>query len=293
MRGWVGYLFFRFDVWFANRRANKYSSRQLGASVHSDSFWDHCIDQTALQDIPQLVQYVLDITEHSRLIYLGFSQGTAEGLAAVALKHGLNNRIAALVCLAPLARPKIIPNQLVQNLIHTSPSLLFLLFGRREFLSVTDFWREVLSPAAYVRLLDFAMWWLLGWRNENIDPSDKTVLYPHLYSYTSTKMIVHWFQVMRRSRFQMFDEDSGLGGVGHIPPSIPIAQIRTPIILFSGGADTLADENYIMERCHSNILEHHHIPHYGHLDFLWARDLKEVFLPLLHKSLHRCCNKRP
>lgn len=67
---------------------------------------------------------------------------------------------------------------------------MYLIFGRGNFLSVTIFWRDVLSPRAYSYLIDYAMKYLFNWHSKNVSRADKDVIYSHLYSFTSVKLIV-------------------------------------------------------------------------------------------------------
>jgi lysosomal acid lipase/cholesteryl ester hydrolase len=39
--------------------------------------------------------------------------------------------------------------------------------------------------------------YLFGWRCDQIDPVFKPLAYHHLYSFTSVRCVVHWFQVRR------------------------------------------------------------------------------------------------
>lgn len=71
-----------------------------------ESYWDFSIDQTALLDTPALVNYVLQETGYSNLTYLGFSQGNAEGMAALSLNRPLNDKINLMICLAPMTKPR-------------------------------------------------------------------------------------------------------------------------------------------------------------------------------------------
>lgn len=161
-----------------------------------------------------------------------------------------------------------------------------MLFGKKIFLSITNFWRTVLSREAYVKLLDCFMHWLFNWDVSKIHARDKPTLYSHLYSYTSTKMIVHWFQIMRSGRFQMYDDAMAFLTPNHIPPSMPITQVSVPIAVFVGGKDTLCDAGYMLERCKS-VVEVFDIPDYEHLDFIWSEDVNEQVTPRLLELLSR------
>lgn len=44
--------------------------------------------------------------------------------------------------------------------------------------------------------IDGCLMYLFGWKSNQIDPVFKIAAFHHLYSYTSVKSIVHWFQII-------------------------------------------------------------------------------------------------
>ena len=270
-----------FDVWLGNNRGNKYSKKSVKLSPSSLEFWDFSIDEFAFYDIPDSIQYILDSTHQSSLSYIGFSQGTAQSFATLAVHPKLNDQVNVFIALAPAMSPAGLSNGIVDALIKASPQVLFLLFGRRSILASATMWQSILSPPLFVRVIDTGMAFLFGWKTNNISLSQKLAAYPHLYSFTSTKSVVHWFQIIRNKSFQMFDDDV------HPPLSTssrytkvakyPTRNIKTPIVLVYGGSDSLVDIKVMLRELPSRTVATE-IPHYEHLDFLWARDVStQVF----------------
>src|ERR1700734_3638115 len=103
--------------------------------------------------------------------------------------------------------PAGLSNGIVDALVKTSPDVLFLAFGRRSILSSATMWQSILYPPIFVRLIDMALSFLFAWDGRNITLAQKLAAYPHLYSFTSTKSVVHWFQIIRNKSFQMYDAD--------------------------------------------------------------------------------------
>lgn len=64
-----------------------------------------------------------------------------------------------------------------------------------------------------VRILDYCLYYLFNWTTAEIGQAEKRILYYHFYSYTSVKSIVHWFQIIRSRRFQMYNDDRGSHGL--------------------------------------------------------------------------------
>ncbi|KAJ3296616.1 hypothetical protein HK104_001442 [Borealophlyctis nickersoniae] len=233
-----------YDVWLGNTRGNKYSCKHNVLKSTDETYWDFSIDHLALYDLPDAVEYILKVTGAPSLSYIGFSQGTAQGFSSLSINQALNNRINLFIALAPAAKPS--DNRTVSTMINTSPDLLYLLFGRKSLLSSALFWQSIFSAPTWAWLIDHSTRFLFSWTSDMVE--GKSVVYRHLYSFTSVKCVVHWFQIIRNGRFQMYDENPAMlpGGLGHVVPKFPTEHIRTPIALFYGGKDTLADMDWLL-----------------------------------------------
>lgn len=174
--------------------------------------------------------------------------------------------------------PAGLSNGIVDGLMKASPSMLYLMFGRRSILSSATMWETILYPPLFSRLIDMGLKFLFNWKTRNIAANQKLAAYPHLYSFTSTKSVVHWFQIIRNKCFQLYDDDV------HQPMSVstpgkfskvakyPTRNIRTPVVLVYGGSDSLVDIKAMLRELPRQTVATE-IPHYEHLDFLWARDV--------------------
>lgn len=278
-----------------NNRGNKYSKKSIHSSPTSVHFWDFSMDEFAFHDIPDTIAYILDTTGQQSLSYIGFSQGTAQAFATLAIHPRLNNQVNVFIGLAPAMAPAGLSNGVVDSLVKTSPSVLFLLFGRRSILSSATMWERLLYPPIFSRLIDAGLAFLFRWRTDNISSSQKLAAYPHLYSFTSTKSVVHWFQIIRNQCFQMYDDDL------RRPMSVstsnkyskvakyPTRNIRTPIVLVYGGRDSLVDIKAMLRELPPQTVATE-IPHYEHLDFLWARDVDTRVFPHVFDALSSFTN---
>lgn len=271
------------SVQFGNNRGNKYSKKAIHSSPTSVKFWDFSMDEFAFHDIPDTISYILDTTQQKSLSYIGFSQGTAQAFATLAIHPRLNSQVNVFIGLAPAMAPAGLSNGIVDSLVKASPSVLYLMFGRRSILSSATMWETLFYPPLFCRLIDMGLSFLFKWQTSNISTSQKLAAYPHLYSFTSTKSVVHWFQIIRNRCFQMYDDHV------HQPMSVstsqkyskvakyPTRNIRTPIVLVYGGSDSLVDIGSMLKELPPQTVATE-IPHYEHLDFLWARDVdQQVF----------------
>lgn len=269
-----------FDVWLGNARGNRYSCKHTRLSSRSAAFWNFCIDEHALQDFPAVLQHVLAHTGARQAAYIGFSQGTAQMFAALSSLPSLAQRLSQVIALAPAARCRGLTSGLLRTFVDCAPESLYLLFGDRAMLSSALFWRSWMPPSIFVRAIDMSTRYLFGWRSANISRDRKLVCYPHLYSYGSVKNVVHWFQIVIANRFQAFDDryatrstaGAGASYAGTLPPEYPLGQIRAPLALFYGGADALPDMDWLLAALRPTLCCVKCIPHYEHLDFVWADD---------------------
>lgn len=274
-----------YDVWFGNNRGNKYSKKAVHCSPTSNKFWDFSMDEFAFHDIPNSIDYILSTTNQPSLSYIGFSQGTAQAFATLSIHPKLNDKVNVFIALAPAMSPAGLSNGVVDSLMKASPQFLFLLFGRRSILSSATMWQSILYPPIFVRAIDMSIGFLFGWQTKNISMSQKLAAYPHLYSFTSTKSVVHWFQIIRTKSFQMYDDDvtpppfldSGIGKYTRVA-RFPTRNIKTPCVLVYGGSDSLVDIDVMLKQLPKHTVATE-VPHYEHLDFLWARDVDKLVFP--------------
>lgn len=79
-------------------------------------------------------------------------------------------------------------------------------------------WQSLLYPPVFCAAITTSLRWLFNWQSNNISPLQKLAAYPHLYSSASVKSVVHWFQIMRNAKFQMYDDDvQHVRLIRHIP----------------------------------------------------------------------------
>lgn len=106
-------------------------------------------------------------------------------------------------------------------------------------------WQRTLHPTLFNLCIDIANKILFNWKSFNILPRQKIASYAKLYSTTSVKSIVHWFQILRSQKFQMFEESDNMLNSLTRPYQIANFPTRTnikiPILLIYGGIDSLVD----------------------------------------------------
>jgi lysosomal acid lipase/cholesteryl ester hydrolase len=276
-----------YDIWLGNNRGNKYSHKHISKKPKHEDFWDFSLDDMARYDVPSMIEYVLAQTGASSLTLVGFSQGTAQAFAY--LSQTYSSKVNLFIALAPVIVPRGFANPVVDSLARARPDFIFLLFGKRQLLPSTLFWRNNLPRAYFVQLIDLALKFLFGWDTSCLSEQEKPLLYSHIYSHASVKTVVQWFQMIQSCRFQMFDDykSSNISpGSGHdiypgyVLPQYQLGQIKTPVACFCGGRDTLPQTSDLLRALPKDKRVFVHVEEkYEHLDFMWAKDIAVTIYP--------------
>ncbi|KAF7321423.1 Triacylglycerol lipase [Mycena kentingensis (nom. inval.)] len=285
-----------FDVWLGNNRGNKYSKKSIHHGPNSTKFWDYSIDDFAWHDIPDSISYILDCCQAKTLSYIGFSQGTAQAFAALSIHPQLNQKVNVFIALAPAMSPAGLAASVVDGLMKASPTLIFLFFGRKSILSSATMWQSILYPPIFAKVIDLSLGWLFAWRSLNISTHQKIAAYAHLYSFTSTKAVVHWFQIMRSATFSMYDDDvqspvMNTSVSSYRPARFPTRNIVTPIVLLYGDSDSLVDIDVMVSQLpmHTICRRMHG---YEHLDLLWGKHVDVDVIPVVLDTLKQYCENK-
>ncbi|KAK6454718.1 triglyceride lipase-cholesterol esterase [Scheffersomyces xylosifermentans] len=271
-----------YDVWLGNNRGNKYSQKHLHYKTHTERFWDFSMDEFAIFDIPNTIEYILNATNKSKLTYVGFSQGSAQAFASVSVNSELNDKIEKLIAISPATTPHGLYSKFLDFFLKASPNIFFLLFSRKILMPSIFFWQRIMYPPLYDNMIDISNYILFNWKSANISKIQKLSSYAHLYSSTSVKTVVHWFQIMSSKNFQMYhDSYSKLSGL--TPISYPLKNIRVPIHLIYGDIDSLVDIDVMKSQLPHKTTTAHAVHNHEHLDNLWGEDVYEqVFKQVLH-----------
>lgn len=274
-----------YDVWLGNNRGNKYSTTHLNLTPKSSKFWDFSIDEFAFFDIPNSIDFVLDFCKVQKLICIGFSQGSAQMFASLSIREDLNDKVSMFIAISPAMTPKGLHNRIVDAMVKSSPLLMYLFFGNKIVLPSATIWQKTLHPTIFNMIIDRGNKFLFNWKSKNITPWQKVGSYAKLYSTTSVKCIVHWFQILNSQKFQMFEEsDDVINSFRNTRPyriaSFPTkTNIKIPVLLIYGGVDSLVDIQVMKQNLPDDKVFDIEIGDHEHLDLLWGDDVDKLVIP--------------
>eukprot|EP00775_Hariotina_reticulata_P012811 gene12811-12939_t len=298
-----------FDVWLGNSRGNRYSRNHTVLQPEDAEFWAWSWDHMAELDLPASISYALAVSRQEQLVYVGYSQGTMIGLAALASQPQLAASVSLAMLLAPVAFTTAM----------TSPAFVLSSLLHMDAVALARGWAEWGSfrqaNSETMTLMCRYLTVFCGHNpNGNVNPELVPLVFKHLPAGTSVQVMAHWAQGIRRksvTHLHRFDYGAGcssaaagatVGSNGSnnnagqarpscnrdayaqlTPPVYDMADIRTPLALFTGGRDTISsveDVTLLKQRLQPGILQlHHHQPDYGHLDFELGIDAPELVYP--------------
>ena len=179
----------------------------------------------------------------------------------------------------------------------SSPTLVFLIFGRKSIMSSVPAWQSLLYPPVFSAAITASLRWLFNWRSRNIPELQKLAAYPHLYSSASVKSVVHWFQIMRNAKFQMYDDDvqrvmlirrapgSPSGVTAYAPARFPTRNIVAPVVLLYGDRDSLVDIDVMLRELPKKNVRARRLHGYEHLDVIWGDNVHKDVIPHVVSAL--------
>jgi pimeloyl-ACP methyl ester carboxylesterase len=284
-----------YDVWIGNMRGSRYSRAHVKYNPqHDEAFWDFSWDEMSHIDLPSMVYYILNVTQQTKIGYVGHSQGTMIAYAELGRPDSdLHNNISFWAALGPVAHVghiespmKYLSTPTIQKDLET---FWHLLFGRNEFLP-SDGITKWLGEYACSRFIidkvacDNIFLILFGPEKKNLNETRMQVFVSHVPDGTSVKNMIHIAQGVQSNLFQAYDYGSPEKNQEHYnqttPPAYSIRPIKVPTAIFYGGDDWLADPTdvmYIFDNIQNETLVYKkYLPDYNHVDFIWGITANEL-----------------
>ncbi|KAM0933954.1 putative triacylglycerol lipase [Dioscorea sansibarensis] len=276
-----------FDVWVGNVRGTHWSPGHAKFSVHDKAFWDWSWEELAEYDLVAMISYVYSTT-HSKLFFVGHSQGTIMALSAFTMPDAVE-MIEAAALLCPISYLDHITSRFVLRAVSLHLDQLFITLGLHQLNFRSDMGIQILDLLCDGHMDCNNMLASITGENccFNMTRMDYYLEYePHP---SSTKNLNHLFQMIRKGTFARYDY--GLWGnlkrYGKLkPPAFNLADIpeSLPLWMAYGGKDALADPTDVKRTIKGlkskPVLLYN--DSYGHIDFIMSVNAKEdVYVDLL------------
>jgi len=292
-----------YDVWIGNMRGSRYSRAHVKYNPdHDEAFWDFSWDEMSHIDLPSMINYILNVTQQTKIGYVGHSQGTLIGFAEFGRPDSvLQNNISFWAALAPIVHVGHIESPMKYLSTPTIQKDLelywHLLFGRNEFLPSGEIVRWLGEYACSRVVIDKEIcenifFVLFGPEKKNLNETRVQVYVAHVPDGTSVKNMIHFAEGVQTNAFEEYDYGTPDKNRQHYnqttPPVYSLRGITVPTAIFSGGEDWLADPtdaSYIFDNIDPKTLVYRKtIQDYNHMDFVWGLSAnKLVYTDLLNE----------
>uniref|UniRef100_A0A0E0IFZ3 Lipase n=1 Tax=Oryza nivara TaxID=4536 RepID=A0A0E0IFZ3_ORYNI len=245
-----------FDVWIGNVRGTRWSKGHSTFSVHDKLFWDWSWQELAEYDLLAMLGYVYTVTQ-SKILYVGHSQGTIMGLAALTMPE-IVKMISSAALLCPISYLDHVSASFVLRAVAMHLDQMLVTMGIHQLNFRSDMGVQIVDS-----LCD----------GEHVDCNN----------------LLSAITVIRKGTFAKYDYGllGNLRRYGHLrPPAFDLSSIpeSLPIWMGYGGLDALADVTDVQRTIRElgSTPELLYIGDYGHIDFVMSVKAKDdVYVDLI------------
>ncbi|XP_021967333.1 lipase 3 [Folsomia candida] len=271
-----------YDVWMGNYRGNTYSTMHTTLLPSQPEFWDFSWHDLGMYDIPAGIDYVLNHTQAESLYYIGHSMGTTGFFVTMSERPEYNAKVKLMSALAPALfmshSTSVITRLLVELFVPIIDQVPYVEAFPIEW--TKDLAAELCKRGAPTQPLCSIILYLIGGKNEpQLDLDSLPAILGHSPAGSSTKTFMHYGQGIVSGQFEKFNyrganPDKYNGSL--TPPKYDLGKITTPIAIYYGDNDFLADPQDVLRgaREFSTLVNLHRVNDtlFSHLDFVWALD---------------------
>ncbi|XP_014285223.1 gastric triacylglycerol lipase [Halyomorpha halys] len=278
-----------YDVWMPNNRGNTYSLKHTTLNPNDSSdkkkFWDFSFHEMGYYDQPAIIDFILAKTNHTKLFYIGHSQGTTQFFALMSMRPEYNEKIIHMSALAPIA-----------FLDHTRGTLKALTFFSNWLSKIANFLHiyHLLPSSPLIRgveklfcktlpltnvICENILFLIAGYDSQEVNMT----LIPIITTYTpagvSTKQLIHFGQLANNGqKFTHFNYgwyDNLVHYKQPYPPEYDVTKVTAPVALHYSHNDWISGIKDVLKlKSKLPNVQDILVPffYFNHLDFMWAKD---------------------
>ncbi|KAL6267748.1 hypothetical protein P5V15_000819 [Pogonomyrmex californicus] len=243
-------------------------------------------------DLPAMIDYILEKTGHSKLYYIGYSQGAATFYVMGSERPEYNAKVKGMISLAPAV---FLGNQ-------RSPLLKFLIYFNtilewgsyicniHQWLPCNKWQSRVLrtfvcnAPCTLTK--GFCNCWfflIAGFGSDQLDKSMLPLIFGHSPAGSSVKQFLHFSQLILSGSFRKYDYGTKTNLIFYgstQPPKYALERVKVPVVIFYSENDFLTHHTDVQKLVDNlpNVIQTEKITYekFNHIDYLWGRDARTI-----------------
>ncbi|XP_014232840.2 lipase 3-like [Trichogramma pretiosum] len=281
------------EIWITNSRGTNFGRSHLTLSPdHDPEFWEYSYHEMAVIDMPNIVDYVLNITNEQQVMYIGHSMGTAISYIFLSTRPEYQQKVKLSVSFTPVAYWYDPQTSLIGSVKAALPGLVKVFEGSKiyEVFPSSPLLKNLVSilcnnrDSTVQNLCQFLVDVNFGKDSDQVpDLSVLAKIVRYMPGGTSRQTLKHFVQNIVEGDFRPLDFGPEKNTIKYGTPYVlpyNLKNISTPFALFYGLGDMLlAPHNIIyLSKVLPNVEVVEAVPHekFNHLDFVLARDVKTL-----------------
>ncbi|XP_045497930.1 lipase 1-like [Colias croceus] len=290
------------DIWIGDCRGNKYSRRHvsLDPDIEAEQFWNFTFTEIGNYDLPAFIDYVLQETGYEKLNAIGHSQGTTIFFVMGSMRTEYNDKVNALIALAPIAYLTNVPQPL-STIIAAAPIIYNGAMKLRQYevfgdsLSGKTIRSLCLKPVIGYSACAFELLFPInGYDAAEYEYSFHYEAFQTFPASNPIKNLYHFAQVSSRDSFSHFDygKEENLKRYGtELPPDFDLSKVTLPVALISGINDKLSTLEDVakLRPALPNVIQYTVVERRkcNHNDFIWGRTNYKYLYPLIFNIIEK------
>ncbi|KAB0799644.1 hypothetical protein PPYR_07524 [Photinus pyralis] len=281
-----------YDVWMPNVRGTRYSRKHITLDPDNDAskFWDFSWHEIAVDDVPTMVDYVIDTVKQEQIFYIGHSQGTTIFYVMCSELPEYNGKIRAMFSFSPVAWMGHMTSPLLRIVAMANWFVgpFLNLIGVHELLPQHSFFAEIgdklCGDNSFLQpLCTNALFAICGFNPKQMNASLIPTIMGHTPAGAATKQLLHFAQEVNSGHFRKYDYGffRNIAKYGSIsPPKYKLKKVTAPVYLHYSRNDWISNEKDVIKlsRELGNVKGKFLIldDRFNHVDFVYGIDAYQL-----------------
>lgn len=271
-----------YDVWLGNNRGG-FHPEKIGSHQYSTSMWKWSMQDLATKDVPTMVHFVASETGAKKVAIAAHSQGTTQTFIGLSREeHGgvptLCEKVSSFSALAPAVYAGPLVDRWFLKMLRVGRKAYHTLVGYRSFLGFMSTMRQMLPNKFFGYCAYITFNYMLGWDDSLWDNHYRNRNFIFAPVMVSADLMFWWLgKGGFADRKCIFESEGSKWFDENFPPLQLYACGRDNLVL----PDVLINRIMNFEPDVKDGMEVISLPHYSHLDVMWANDAcTKVAMPL-------------